>query len=129
MLLCLKDLGCNMSVKLHYLNSHLDHFPENLGHFSDEQGERFHQEIRTMDERYKGRWNVHMMSDYCWSLKLDLPRVSHAKKIIKKIIFGGFKYFLWYSFLRFSKKLHKCHISKTKADRFLFSESGFHMST
>lgn len=84
MLLCLKDLGCNMSVKLHYLHSHLDHFPENLGHFSDEHGERFHHEILTKEERYKGRWDVHMMADYCWSLKRDLPHVSHSRKSFKK---------------------------------------------
>ncbi|ESN93262.1 hypothetical protein HELRODRAFT_181207 [Helobdella robusta] len=26
-----KDLGCNMSLKIHLLDSHLDFFPENLG--------------------------------------------------------------------------------------------------
>lgn len=36
------NLGCNMSVKLHYLHSHLEWFPENLGDVSEEQGERFH---------------------------------------------------------------------------------------
>ena len=39
-------LGCNMSVKVHYLHCHLDHFPENLGDLSEEQGERFHQDIK-----------------------------------------------------------------------------------
>jgi hypothetical protein len=31
---------CNMSVKVHYLHSHFDRFPENLGDI----GERFHQD-------------------------------------------------------------------------------------
>jgi len=31
-----KDLGCNMSIKVHYLHSNLDRFPENLGDFSEE---------------------------------------------------------------------------------------------
>ena len=44
-------LGCNMSIKLHFLHSHLDKFPENLGAVSDEQGERFHQDLKTMEER------------------------------------------------------------------------------
>ncbi|UYV72233.1 POLD1 [Cordylochernes scorpioides] len=35
-------LGVNMSIKVHYLHSHLDKFPDNLGAYSDEQGERFH---------------------------------------------------------------------------------------
>lgn len=91
MLLCLKDLGCNMSVKLHYLNSHLHKFPENLGDFSDEQGERFHQEICTMEERYKGRWDVHMMADYCWSLKRDLPHVSYSRKSMKRSFLPAFE--------------------------------------
>ena len=39
------NLGCNMSIKMHHLHSHLDRFPENCGDVSDEQGERFHQDI------------------------------------------------------------------------------------
>ena len=35
-----------MSIKMHYLFSHIDRFPENLGAMSDEQGERFHQDIK-----------------------------------------------------------------------------------
>ena len=35
-----------MSVKVHYLHSHLDFFPANLGHMSEEQDERFHQDIK-----------------------------------------------------------------------------------
>ena len=41
-------LGSRMSIKLHYLFSHLDYFPENLGNVSEEQGERFHQDIKMM---------------------------------------------------------------------------------
>jgi hypothetical protein len=35
-----------MSLKVHFLNAHLDYFPENLGAVSEEQGERFHQDIK-----------------------------------------------------------------------------------
>jgi hypothetical protein len=38
----LKVLGYLMSLKTHFLNSHLDFFPENVGAVSEEQGERFH---------------------------------------------------------------------------------------
>ena len=34
----LQDMGANMSIKLNFLCSHFDHFPENLGDLSDEQG-------------------------------------------------------------------------------------------
>ncbi|GFT20545.1 uncharacterized protein TNCV_2183821 [Trichonephila clavipes] len=55
MLSNLKELGCNMSIKIHFLHSHLDQFPQNLGDFSEEQGERFHQDLRTKEERYQER--------------------------------------------------------------------------
>lgn len=45
-------MGCRMSIKIHFLHGHLDFFPENLGQFSDEQGERFHQEISQMENRF-----------------------------------------------------------------------------
>ena len=54
MLLAFRALRCNMSIKLHFWNSHLDQFPENLGAVSDEQGERFHQDLKIMEERYQG---------------------------------------------------------------------------
>ena len=53
------DLGCNMSVKLHFLCSHLDRFPEYIEAVSDEQCERFHQGLKTMVDRYQGKWNKH----------------------------------------------------------------------
>lgn len=74
-----RSLGCNMSVKLHYLHSHLDRFPENLGDFSEEQGERFHQDIKTMEDRYQGRWDTKMMADYCWNLKRDCSQNMHSR--------------------------------------------------
>ncbi|KAK5649680.1 hypothetical protein RI129_000709 [Pyrocoelia pectoralis] len=77
-------LGCNMSIKVHYLYSHLDRFPENLGDLSEEQGERFHQDIKTMEDRYQGRWGSHMMADYCWSLQRDCPNNYHARKSYKR---------------------------------------------
>ena len=63
-----QNMGCLMSVKLHFLCSHLDFFQENLGDFSEEHGERFHQDIEPMERRYKGRWESAIMGDYIWSL-------------------------------------------------------------
>ena len=48
-----QEMGANMSIKVHFLHSHLDRFPENLGDFSEEQGERFHQDTKVMEERYQ----------------------------------------------------------------------------
>ena len=47
-------LGCNMSIKVHFLHSHLDKFPINLGDVSDKQGDLFHQDIKRMKELYQG---------------------------------------------------------------------------
>ena len=57
-------LGCCMSMKLHFLHSHLGFFRDNLGNVSEEHGERFHQDIQVMEKRYQGRWNQAMMGDY-----------------------------------------------------------------
>lgn len=46
MLKNLKNLGCLMNYKIYFLHSHIDYFPENLGDFSEEQGERFYQDIK-----------------------------------------------------------------------------------
>jgi hypothetical protein len=52
-----KEIGCRMSLKVHFLHSHLDFFPENLGEVSDEEGERFHQDIKSMEHHNQGSWN------------------------------------------------------------------------
>ena len=84
MLIAFKNLGCNMSIKMHYLFSHMDRFPENLGSMSDEQGERFHQDIKEMESRYQGRWDAVMMADYCWTLKRDLPTIQYSRTSTKR---------------------------------------------
>ncbi|GFU94323.1 uncharacterized protein TNCV_162531 [Trichonephila clavipes] len=76
-----------MSVKVHFLHSYLDHFPENLGAVSEEQGERFHQNIKEMERRYQGRWNVNMMADYCWMLKRENSQ-KHSRKSTKRSFDG-----------------------------------------
>jgi len=48
-----KAMECNVSLKIHFLKSHLDFFPENLSEVSDEHNERFHQDIMAMEKRYQ----------------------------------------------------------------------------
>ena len=76
--------GSRMSIKLHYLFSHLDYFSENLGDVSEEQRERFHQDNKMMEERYQGRWDAHMMLDYCWTLIRDCTEQSYRRKSYKR---------------------------------------------
>ena len=54
-------LGCKMSLKVHFLASHLHFFYKNLGNVSDEHGERFHQDIAVIEKgtRRNGQWE-------CW---------------------------------------------------------------
>ena len=66
-----ETLGCNMSLKMHFLHSHLDFFPENLGDVSDEHGERFHQDVSVMEKRYYGKSNITMLANYCWQLQMS----------------------------------------------------------
>lgn len=80
MLNAYQQLGCNMSLKIHFLHSHLDFFPENLGDVSDEHGERFHQDISAIEQRYQGQWTTNMLADYCWTLKRDVPDAKYSRK-------------------------------------------------
>ncbi|GBM61614.1 hypothetical protein AVEN_269524-1 [Araneus ventricosus] len=73
-------MGCNMSLKIHFLHSHLEFFPENLGSVSDEHGERFHQDISNMGASYKGKWNPKMLADYCWTVRRDIPHAKHSRQ-------------------------------------------------
>jgi len=38
---------------------------------SDEDGERIHQDISSLEKRYKGKWNCAMLADNCWTLARD----------------------------------------------------------
>ena len=64
MLTAFRNLGF-MSVKMHYLFSHMDWFPENLGSMNDKQ------DLKEMETRYQGCWDAVMMADYCWNLKRE----------------------------------------------------------
>jgi hypothetical protein len=66
-ILCRICQGCNMSLKLHFLHSHLGYFPQNLSSVS----ENFRQDIREMEKRYEGGWTVNMKADYSWMLTRD----------------------------------------------------------
>ncbi|GBM45611.1 hypothetical protein AVEN_86547-1 [Araneus ventricosus] len=52
MLTAYEAQGCKMRLKVHFLHSHIDCFPENLEAYSEEQGERFHQDVRDIERRY-----------------------------------------------------------------------------
>ena len=72
-----KAMGCNMSLKIHFLESQLDFFPENFGEVSDEQVKDF---TKTMEKRYQGKCTSNMLADYCWTLKRDVPDAKYRRK-------------------------------------------------
>lgn len=81
MLSCYRAMGCRMSIKIHFLHSHLDFFPDNLGAVSDENGERFHQDISQMEQRYQGRWNSAMLADFCWLLYRETSEADYKRQV------------------------------------------------
>jgi len=76
-----KAMGCNMSLKIHFLESHLDFFPENLSEVSDEHSERFHQDLMAMEKRYQGKWTSSMLAEHCLTLKRDVPDAKYWRKL------------------------------------------------
>ena len=42
-----------MLLKLHVLHSHIDEFKDNMGDYLEEQGVRFHQDVKSFKECYK----------------------------------------------------------------------------
>ncbi|GBP05632.1 hypothetical protein EVAR_3094_1 [Eumeta japonica] len=36
---------------------------------SEEQGKRFHKDIKEMEKRYQGRWDINKMGDYCCTVQ------------------------------------------------------------
>jgi hypothetical protein len=75
-----RALGCNTSLKMHFLDSHLDFLPQNLGNVSDEHSERFHQDISTMETHYQVKWNPSMLVDYYLTLKRDVLQAEYTRK-------------------------------------------------
>ena len=64
---------------MHFLKSHLNCFPKNCGDLNEELGEHFHQDIRIMEERYLGWWDVNLLTDYCRCLKWDAVAAEHEE--------------------------------------------------
>ena len=59
-----EKMGCRMLLKLHVLHSHINELKDNMGDYIEEQGERFHQDVKSFEECYKGQYNESIMGDY-----------------------------------------------------------------
>ena len=66
---------------MHFLLSHLDLFLDNCRGYSDEQGERAHQDMKGIEDRFKGAENyINAMGIYCWGLIRQTDPESHRRK-------------------------------------------------
>ncbi|GBM73357.1 hypothetical protein AVEN_37606-1 [Araneus ventricosus] len=79
-----KILGCSISLKIHFLDSHLVYFLDTLGAVSEEQYERFHHDIKELERRYQGKRNVSVIAYYSWMLQRDNPCKVHKRKSDKR---------------------------------------------
>ena len=58
-----EKMGCRMSLKLHILHSRIDGLKDNLGDYTEEQGERFHQDVKSFEEDTKA--NIMKTGIFC----------------------------------------------------------------
>jgi len=65
-----------MSLKIHFLHSHLDCFPPNLGTDSDEYSGRFYRGFSAMENINAGKSSQIILADYCWKLTEELSVAS-----------------------------------------------------
>ncbi|GBN51420.1 hypothetical protein AVEN_180576-1 [Araneus ventricosus] len=47
--------------------------------YREEQGERFYQDVRDIERRYRGRWDVNMLADYCSILRREKEYVVNFR--------------------------------------------------
>lgn len=80
MMCCYQKLDINITIKMHSLICHLDLFKSSCGKFSDEQGERFHQDIKRNEDIYKGHSMVNGLGTYCWSLVRETDPAIYKRK-------------------------------------------------
>jgi hypothetical protein len=74
-------IGCNMSLKNHFLRSHLDFFPRNL---SDEYGDRFHQDFFHYEEKPCTKSPRNTLAEYSWNRTEEVSLVSYKRMSYRK---------------------------------------------
>jgi hypothetical protein len=62
----------------------LDIFPPDLGAVSDEHGERFHQDMSSMEIRYTGKRSQNLVADYCWNRMEEVPIANCREMTYRK---------------------------------------------
>ncbi len=75
-----QQMGCNMSLKLHFLDEHIDRFPVFLSSMSEQHGERGHQEMKGPSRLYPSTESVRVMSERCFQIQTRPVQLQHRKE-------------------------------------------------
>lgn len=72
-------LGTNMSPKVHLATQHPSEFRQFCAKYSEQPGERMHQDLKPMQERYHSSgWGLSFLADYLYNLRRET--VSKSRK-------------------------------------------------
>src|SRR6218665_3839026 len=83
---CMERVKPGEKVYFANLTSRLSYFKENPGSASEEEGERFHREIKRMEQRYQSRWNLNMIVYHCCMQHKEEPQAVNKRKGSKRCI-------------------------------------------
>ena len=75
---------------MHLLNAHLDRFPSNCSDYSDQQGERAHQDCAPYENRFKGHCSTTFAGELCHGMNSG-TETKHNRKSIQESIQSHFK--------------------------------------
>ena len=64
---------------MHFLDSHLEFFTENLRALKNEYGQWFHN-ISTIEKWHQSKLSPSMLNYYCWTLGRDIPHAKYSRK-------------------------------------------------
>jgi len=71
-----------MTSKMHFIFKHKEKIEPYLGQYSDENGERLHQEMQSFEKRFCSDLSTQMMAEYMWSMKRDTSHFTSSKVVI-----------------------------------------------
>lgn len=80
LLIAYKNKKCNISFKIHFLDSHIDFVPPNNDDVSDEHGKCFHQVIVTIEKCYVGKSKQATLADYCLTIMYGTDQTTYKRK-------------------------------------------------
>ena len=87
-----------MSLKMHFLHSHLDSLHVSCVAKRDAQGVPSYQDISKMENTYKGKRSAPIFVDYCWKLKKNALEIQY-KRQAKMVLFNSYKFIVVSCFL------------------------------